>query len=347
MIFARDQALIAQRIDLAAMKMVGEPIALSERAEVEGSIAGAWSIDSARDGTIVYDEADRRPADVAWYGRDGRPIKTVFRHPARLYFMEISHRGDRLAAIDFGEQGLTFWVSDLTTGTSSRLARGERLPLAAVWTPDDSAIFASVLDSGKRGVVAFDPRNGSERVVFPATDRFTRPTSVAPDGTVLLEELIAGRLYDIVVLPRGATETHPYLATQADERGAVISPDGRFVAYGSDTSGRREIYLDGFPEHRELRRVSTDGADGSIWWRDDGRELYFSRSNGRSIYACDVATSPNLQIGPPRLVFEGPADATVVPAPHGDRFLVVTAVGDRPSALVLVQNWAAQLEKHE
>jgi hypothetical protein len=164
---------------------------------------------------------------------------------------------------------------------------------------------------------------------------------------VLLEELIAGRLYDIVVLPRGATETHPYLATQADERGAVISPDGRFVAYGSDTSGRREIYLDGFPEHRELRRVSTDGADGSIWWRDDGRELYFSRSNGRSIYACDLATSPNLQIGPPRLVFEGPADATVVPAPHGDRFLVVTAVGDRPSALVLVQNWAAQLEKHE
>ena len=347
MIFARDQALIAQRIDLAGMKMVGEPIALAERAGVQGSISGVWSLDCARDGTIVYDEADRRPADVTWYGKDGRPIKTVFRHPARLYYTAISHRGDRLAAIDFGEQGLTFWVADLTTGTSSRLARGDRLPLAVVWTPDDSAILASVLDSGKRGIVAFDPRNGAERVLFPGTDRFTRPTAVAPDGTVLMEELISGRLYDIVVLPRGSTETHPYLATPADERGAEISPDGRFVAYESDTSGRREIYVDGFPEHRELRRVSTDGADGSIWWRDDGRELYFSRSNGRSIYACDVATSPNLQIGPPRLVFEGPADANVLPAPHGDRFLVVTPVGDRPSALVLVQNWAAQLEKHE
>jgi len=87
--------------------------------------------------------------------------------------------------------------------------------------------------------------------------------------------------------------------------------------------------------------------DGSIGWRDDGREPYFSRSNGRSIFACDVARSPNPQIGAPRLVFEGPADATVVPVPHGDRFLVITPAGDRPSALILVQNWAAQLEKHE
>ncbi len=350
MIFARDQALIAQHIDLAGMKMAGEPIALAERAEVRGNIAGVWSLDCARDGTIVYDEADRRPTDVAWYGRDGRPIKTVLRHPARMFAVAISHRGDRMAVIDFGDENLTLWIVDLTTGASSRLARGDRLPLSVAWTPDDAAVIASVLDSGKRGAVAFDPRNGTERVMLPGSDRFTRPTSVAPDGAVLLDELISGRLYDIVVLPRGATETRTYLATPADERAGAISPDGRLVAYGSDTSGRREIYVDGFPEHRELRRVSTDGADGetgSIWWRDDGRELYFSRSNGRSIYACDVATSPSVQIGPPHLVFEGPADAAVVPTPHGDRFLVVTPVGERPSALTLVQNWSAQLEKHE
>jgi serine/threonine protein kinase/Tol biopolymer transport system component len=347
MIFARDQALIAQRVDRAAMKMVGEPIALGERAEVQGSISGVASLDCARDGTIAYDEADRRPADVTWFGKDGRPMKTVFRHPARLFYVAISHRGDRMAAIDYGDSGLTFLVADLTTGTSSRLTRGDRLPLAVAWTPDDSAVVVSVLDSGKRAIVAFDPRNGSERSLLSGTPRFMLPNSVAPDGTVLLDELISGRLYDIVALPRGAAETHPYLATPADEKGAVVSPDGRVVAYSSDTSGRREIYVDGFPEHRELRRVSTDGADGSIWWRDDGRELYFARSNGRSIFACDIATSPNLQIGPPRPVFEGPADATIVPAPHGDRFLVVTPVGDRPSALILVQNWAAQLEKHE
>jgi serine/threonine protein kinase/Tol biopolymer transport system component len=347
MIFARDQALIAQRIDSAGMKMVGEPIALAERAEVQGGIAGLWSLDCARDGTIVYDEADRRPVDVTWYGRDGRPIKTLFRHPARLFYAAVSHGGDRVAAIDFGDSGLTLLVADLTTGTSSRLTRGDRLPLAVAWTPDDSAVVASVLDSGKRAIVAFDPRNGSERTLFPATVRFMTPSAVAPDGTVLLDELFSGRLNDIVALPRGGSETHPYLATPADETGAQVSPDGRFVAYASDTSGRREIYVDGFPEHRELRRVSTDGSDGSIWWRDDGRELLFSASNGRSVLACDVTMSPNTQIGAPRVVFEGPADATIVPSPHGDRFLVLTPVGDRPSALILVQNWAAQLEKHE
>jgi Tol biopolymer transport system component len=346
MIFARDQALIAQRIDLAEMKMTGEPIALGERAEVQGSIATTWSVDCARDGTIVYDEADRRPTDVTWYGKDGRSIKTVFRHPARVFYLAISHRGDRLAAIDYSDEGLTLLVADLATGTSSRLTRGDRLPIAVAWTPDDSAVVASVLDSGKRSIVAFDPRSGSERSVFPGTSRFMLPSAVAPDGAVLLDELISGRLYDIVVLPRGGSETHPYLASPADERGAQVSPDGRLVAYSSDTSGRREIYVDGFPEHRELRRVSTDGADGSIWWRDDGHELYFSRSNGRAIFACDVATSPTLQISAPRLVFDGPPDATIAPAPHGDRFLAVTPVGDRLSALTLVQNWAAQLTQH-
>jgi serine/threonine protein kinase/Tol biopolymer transport system component len=347
LIFSRDQALIAQRIDLAGMKMLGEPIALAERAEVQGSPAGVWSLDCARDGTIVYDEADRRHTDVTWYGKDGRPTKTVFRHPARVVYLAVSHRGDRMAGIDFGDQGLTLFVADLTTGTSTRLTRGERVPLSVAWTPDDSAIVVSVLDSGKRAIVAFDPRNGSERSLFPGTARFLLPASVALDGSVLLDELVSGRLYDIVVLPRGGSETHPYLATPADEQGAQVSPDGRLVAYASDTSGRREIYVDGFPEHRELRRVSTDGADSGIKWRDDGRELYFSRSNGRSIFACDVTTSPNLQIGAPRVVFEGSPDTTIVPAPHGDRFLVVTPVGDRPSALILVQNWATQLERKE
>jgi eukaryotic-like serine/threonine-protein kinase len=345
LIFSREQALIAQRIDLTRMKLVGEPMALAERAEIQGSISGVWSLDGAGDGTIVYDEADRRPTDVTWYGRDGRPIKTVFRHPNRLFAAAVSHRGDRMAALDFGDQGLTLVVADLTTGTSARLTRGDRLPFGLAWTPEDDAVVVSVLDSGKRAIVAFDPRNGSERSLFPATIRYMTPASVARDGALLLDELISGRLYDIAILPRGGSETHPYLATPADERGAQVSPDGRLVAYSSDTSGRREIYVDGFPEHRELRRVSTDGADQSIWWRDDGRELYFSRSNGRSIFACDVATSPSLQIGPPRQVFEGPADATVNPAPHGDRFLVVTPVGDRPSALILVQNWASQLSK--
>ncbi len=347
MIFGRDQAFIAQRIDVSRMKMLGEPVPLAERAEVEGVIAGESSVDCARDGTIVYDEADRRPVDVAWFGKDGRLIKTVLRHPTLVYAFAVSRKGDRVAMLDYGDQGLTLVVADLTTGASSRLARGDRQPIGVAWTPDDSAVVASLLDSGKRAIVAFDPRNGSERSVLAAGTLFMRPTSVAPDGAVLLEELISGRLYDIEILPRGASETRPYLATPANEGGASVSPDGRFVAYVSDTSGRREIYVDGFPEHRELRRVSTDGADGLVWWRDDGRELYFSTSNGRSLLGCDVATSPDLKIGAPHVVFEGPPHSASAPAPHGDRFLVVTPIGERPSALTLVQNWAAQLETHE
>jgi len=118
---------------------------------------------------------------------------------------------DRLAAIDFGDQGRTLSVADLTTGTRSRLIRGERNPLRVAWTPDDSAVVVHILDSGKRAVVAFDPRNESEHGLFPATDRLVLPASVAPDGTLLCDELISGRLNDIVSILRGGRETRPTL----------------------------------------------------------------------------------------------------------------------------------------
>jgi hypothetical protein len=346
MVFARDQALIAQRIDLAAMKMVGDPVPLRERAEIQGVFSGTPSLETARDGTIAYDQADRRPTDATWFSADGRAGKSVYRHPTGLFYAALSHRGDRLAAIDFGDAGLTLLVADLATGTSSRLTRAERLPLGVAWTSDDGGIVTSVLDGANRSVIAYDGRSGAERTVFSGGDRFIVPDTAAPDGTLVLDELVSGRLYDIVTLKPGAgSEIRPYLATPADERGAVVSPDGRLVAYSSDTSGRREIYVDGYPEHRNVRRASTEGSTGSVWWRDDGRELYFTSANGRSIFACQVAASTGLDVGLPRVLFEGPQGGVIYPAPHGDRFLVLTPVGERSSSLTLVQNWAAQLEK--
>jgi len=170
------------------------------------------------------------------------------------------------------------------------------------------------------------------------------PTSIAPDGTVLLDRLVSGGLNDIVYVPSGeGTASRPYLTTPSNEGSATISPDGRLVAYTSDASGRQELYVDSFPEHKSARRVSTEGA-GSVAWRADGRELFFGI--GRSVFACEVKTQPELAIGRPRALFELPKETRGVAAsPDGDAFYLLLSVGQDPSALSVVQNWAVQLEK--
>jgi Tol biopolymer transport system component len=169
-------------------------------------------------------------------------------------------------------------------------------------------------------------------------------TSITPDGTILLDKLVSGSVNDIVYIPRGeGSESRVYLASPASEGSAAISPDGRTVVYVSDTSGRQELYLDSFPQHGAARRISTDGALGA-WWRADGRELFFL--SGLTMFACDVKTSPSVEIGKPHVLFEVPKGTRgVAPGSDGSTFYLLLAIGDNPSALTVVQNWSAQLRR--
>jgi serine/threonine protein kinase len=345
LIFSRDQAVVAQRIDLGALTMVGTVIPLTDRPAVAGTVTGAPCVECARDGTIVYDEIDRRPTDVVAVGRDGRTIKSVLHHPGAAGGAVLSHRGDRMVMLDFSEQGSTLWIADLSAGTEGRMTPPDQTISGAAWTPDDGKIVANSSGAGTRVLVAIDARSGGQRPVR-TMEGWEVPTSIAPDGTILLDKLISGGLNDLIYIPRGeGTGDTAYLATPANESSGVFSPDGRLVAYSSDASGREEVYLDTFPEHTQARRVSTDGAIGALW-RGDGKELYIFA--GRAVLACDVSTSPSITVGKPHLLFDLPAiDARgVAVAPDGHQFYLMMPVGENPSALTVVQNWAAQLEKH-
>jgi serine/threonine protein kinase len=352
LIFARDQAVVAQRIDLKGLTMVGDVVPLVDRPAVVGVVTGAPIVDCARDGTIVYDQVDRRPTDLVSVGRDGRAIKTVLRHPGPAGNAILSHRGDRLAILEYNDDGSALWIADLSRESEGRVTPPDQTVAGVSWTPDDSRLVSNTSEAGKRVLMSIDSRSGAQRVVRPM-DGWEVPTSIAPDGTILLDKLVSGRVGDIVYVPRGeGTNTAGYLETPANEGSAVISPDGRSVAYISDASGRQELYIDGFPNHGAARRVATEGAvrrlstDGSVgaWWRADGRELYFGA--GRTMFACDVKTQPEIEIGKPRVLFEAPKELQgVAPAPDGEKFFLLMPVGVNPSALTVVQHWAEQLGK--
>jgi Tol biopolymer transport system component len=344
--------VVAQRIDLKGLTMVGDVVPLVDRPAVVGMVTGAPIVDCARNGTSVYDEIDRRPTDLVSVGRDGRAIKTVLRHPGPAGNATLSHGGDRLAILEYNPDGSALWIADLSRETEGRVTPPDQTVSGMSWTPDDTRLISNTSEAGKRVLMSIDSRSGAQRVVRQM-DGWEVPTSIAPDGTVLLDKLVSGRVNDIVYVPRGeGTNTAAYLETPANEGSAVISPDGRSVAYISDASGRQELYVDGFPHHGAARRVSTDGAvrhlstDGAVgaWWRADGRELYFGA--GRTMFACDVKTQPEIEIGKPRVLFEAPKEVRgVAPGPDGDKFFLLMPVGENPSALTVVQNWAAQLPK--
>jgi roadblock/LC7 domain-containing protein len=169
--------------------------------------------------------------------------------------------------------------------------------------------------------------------------------TVSPDGKYLLY----GSNNDIMTLPLTAErKPEAYLQAKYVKGGAAFSPDGRWVAYASEESGRREIYVQGFPEHRGKWPVSAEGGRQPAW-SADGKELYWVGQEGTLMAASVELQAAGIRVGRAEALFRLPADlerAYFQPARDGRRFLVFEpeiAQQDRP--MVVVQNWAGRLGK--
>jgi eukaryotic-like serine/threonine-protein kinase len=156
---------------------------------------------------------------------------------------------------------------------------------------------------------------------------------------------------DIWVLPlRGERKPRPFLQTQFKEAGAVFSPDGHWLAYTSNESGRFEVYVQPFPGPGGKWQISTAGGDQPVWARN-GRELFYREGN--KMMAVEVTTRPSFSTGTPTSLFAGqyvhrsslrPADYDI--SPDGGRFLMVQASPQGPSAnqINVVLNWFEELK---
>ena len=135
----------------------------------------------------------------------------MLRHPGAAGSRVLSHRGDRLAMLDFSDEGSTLWIVDLSAGTEGRLTRSDQQFYGSAWTPDDSRVVSNTTEAGKRVLMAIDTRSGTQRnvndhglVVRAHVDR--------PRRHALLDTLVSGRLNDIIYLPHGeGTETYELL----------------------------------------------------------------------------------------------------------------------------------------
>jgi len=343
LLFARKSRLMAVPFDLRRGAIQGEPTALLDGVAVsrfEGSAQYALS----ETGVLVYvpgsHEVLRHRLEIL--DSEGRSAGTALEGRA---FMNVSAAADgKRAAVTIHEgPGSDVWMADLERGTLTRLS-SEAHNIEPVLSPD-----------GKR--VAFcSSRNGPYNLFWAPTDgsaapeallvspRNQYPVSWSPDGRFLVVgELHAETGADLWLLPLdGPRQLRPLLATRFDEEHGVVSPDGRWLAYDSNESGRPEVYVRPFPALAPKMPISAEGGEDPAWSRD-GRTLYYL--GAKTLQAVSFVGEPVPRASRPRDLFPL-QDKIAWDLLGNDRFLLVRGVpGAATPQLNVILDWPADLPR--
>jgi Tol biopolymer transport system component len=249
------------------------------------------------------------------------------------------------------------WVTDLERSTTQRLTFApERHNATPVWRPDGQRLIFSK-GTGALGIYDKDAGGvGDEQLVLGTKAAFTVPTSVSPAGALVLAQATADRRADLFAMSASQGTTAPIVSSPGMDAAAQVSPDGRWVAYESDQSGRTEVFIQSFPVPRTKLQVSTGGGLRPRWRRDSRELYYFPSGAGAPLTAVPVTLDgEGLRLGKPVELFStrvinASHDAPYfgyVPSPDGQRFLVARPLGVQGSgfeaALTVVLNWQAAL----
>jgi tRNA A-37 threonylcarbamoyl transferase component Bud32 len=259
--------------------------------------------------------------------RSGRTLLTIDAN--RPWTPRFSPDGRQVAYGAFGSGRRTsdLWVTDLDARTTRRLTDDESDSNDPQWSPEGGTIvYSASAPDGKdllvRRVGAGDPSILATRAGTQFASDWLRNGSA-----LLVTEETPSNQHDILVQPADGSPPWPYAATSADETAARVSPDGRWVAYTSDESGRPEVYLDSYPRPGRRVTVTSNGGAHPVW-RGDGRELYYWNEDRLVVVGVDVVrgeTAP--AVGAPIVLFRaryyiGPNTMYDV-SPDGERFVIV------------------------
>ena len=344
--------LVAYPFDEESAQVRGNPVRVAEGV-LTGNPPG-YAPFSVTDTTMAYSAPWAKSRQLSWFDRSGRRLGTVG-EPADYSTPRLSPDEKRIA-VAIREEGKTntdIWIFDSIRTTWSRLTFDPAAERAPLWSPDASRI---VFTSASRGILDLyeKPASGSGEpriAVSSLSDKF--PTDWTRDGRFLVYHAFGGgsSTWDIWAAPTDGGKPLELFASKFTEAHGRVSPDGRWIAYASDESGRFEIYVTQFPQRRGRWQISTAGGS-QPWWRGDGKELFYLGPE-QTLMSVPVRPGDAFEAAVPTGLFRANFP-TLVPAfwpnycatADGQRFLVSELV---PEAVVspinVVLNWTAGLKK--
>jgi dipeptidyl aminopeptidase/acylaminoacyl peptidase len=332
-LFVRGGALWAVDFDLARLEKVG-----TERPVLSGVEQRGWaSIAFSETGLLVYvpgEEGAWVEETVAWVSRDGQRTP-VTSERLDYQWLRLSPSGDKIAlsTLDALKPASDVWILDLESERQERVTFHEGRDRSPIWTPDGrSLIFASDRDGRSLQLYRQSVVESGEAELLLESDEDLTPLDVSPDGRALAFR----QSQDIYLLSLQDQSVSPLVATDASEVFAKFSPDGRFLAYVSDETGQREMYVQPYPPTGGKWQVSRGGANDAVW-AADGNELYYLR--GTTMVAVRVQLSPGFEVLGERELFEAPPTNTgrsFDVHPSSGRFLFIDKTIESPPQFVNV-----------
>jgi eukaryotic-like serine/threonine-protein kinase len=346
LLFSRQGTLMAQPFDVGRLQLSGEAVPIADSVQ-SVQITGRAAFTVSENGVLAYRGGGGvTPLTLAWVSRNGTEQRIAA--PAHNYVLpRISPDGQRLA-VGIEEADGQIWVYDLSRDAITRLTFEGAANVDPVWTPDGKRIVFK----GNKNRLFWEPADGSgaaEELTSSELSANNVPSSWSPDGRelALTEDRAVRKIW---ILPLRDRTPHLFVEGPLYETAPRFSPDGKWIAYASNESGRFEIYVRPYPGPGGKWQISAEGGTEPVW-NPKGRELFFR--NGQKMLAVQYSAQPTFSADKPKMLFEGPYVQTPrsIPdydvSPDGQRFLMVKAPEQAlaPAAINVVLNWTEELRQ--
>jgi dipeptidyl aminopeptidase/acylaminoacyl peptidase len=328
--------LLAQPFDASTLEITGDPVPLAENVH-----SGSGS------SSVLAFASSGRATQLTWLDRTGKAMGTLG-PPGNWLYASISPDGSRVVA-DLRDQtdNAGLWLFD-RAGVPSRITFSGT-NIGPMWMADGALVAFYGMRDGRQRLYQKAASGVEQEAVL--ADRDLIPYSASRDGRLVFAMTPCGSpktSCDVWVVPlEGERKPYPLLETKFREWSPAISPDGRWLAYNSNESGQRQVYVMSFPEPGGKWQVSASSGYLPVW-SHDGRELYFTNADNTRMMAAEIRPGSTFQAGPPRELFpiRMPPVQSRFDVSKDGRFLIPTITDESANVqITVVLNWLQLLKK--